>query len=77
MRAHPGIKRKLVRLFSFFPAIDRMVLRLSRRVINGPAESLAPAPVLTIVGEASKLSLGARQIYKDLLDAIEPNEKGK
>lgn len=34
MRAYPDIKGKLVRILAHFPIIDRVVLRLSRRVMN-------------------------------------------
>ena len=75
MRAHSGIKGKLVRLFSHFPMIDRQVLRLSRRVMNEPIESPVPALVLPVVDESPNLALRARQIHKDLLDAIEKKKQ--
>ena len=76
MRAHPGIKGKLARLFSFFPVVDRLVLRLFRRAMNELIDALVPIAAPTVEDESPKLSLRARQIHKDLLDTIEKVKKG-
>ena len=75
MRAHPGIKEKLVRLLAYFPMIDKMVLRLSRRVMNESSENLGPD--VTVVDESQNISLRAQQIHKDLLNAIEKDKTGR
>lgn len=71
MRAHSGLKRRLVGLFSHFPVLDRLVLRLSRRVIEAPPEDsfrgTAQANGIPI------LSTSARKIYESLVREIGRN----
>ena len=41
-RAHPGLKSKFVHFFAKFPALDNLVLQLSRKVVKGPFVESVP-----------------------------------
>jgi len=67
IRAHPRLKRQLVRLFGLFPKIDMMVLRLSRRLRNELTENQS------MEDNIQNHPLRVQQIHQDLLDTIEQN----
>jgi FkbM family methyltransferase len=75
---HPSLKAKAVSLVNRYPNLKNRLKALA--VGSGIGQSVPSAvydPTLTIAGGPQNLSLRARQIYLDLLDAIEQNKAGR
>jgi O-antigen chain-terminating methyltransferase len=71
IRAHPALKKPLVRLFGLFPVFDRRVLQLSRQLQKDSPESQGSAD------EIQNQPLRVQQIHHDLVETIEQNKGGQ